>query len=218
MYGSSNRIIQNNVNKINYDKKMQETIKENKAAGRRPKLLLHVCCAPCSSHCIELLREDFDLVLDFYNPNIENKEEFDKRKDELLRFREAVDQEGTIETFIPEYRHEEFLDRIKGFEEEPERGKRCIICYRQRLEQAARSAKELEADYFTTTLTISPQKDSQVLNRIGEAVGNKYGIEFLNSDFKKRGGYQHSVELSNQYGLYRQDYCGCEFSKNTNKE
>lgn len=177
----------------------------------RPKLLLHACCAPCSSAVLERMVEFCDICVLFYNPNIDTEMEFKRRSEELNKL--VSDAGWKVETKIMEYDHEEFLDISKGLEDVPEGGARCIKCFRQRLEVSAKYAKENGFDYFTTTLTISPHKNSEVINRIAETVGNENGIKVLYSDFKKKNGFKRSTELSNQYGLYRQDYCGCEFSK-----
>lgn len=175
----------------------------------KPKLLLHACCGPCSTYPIEELANIFDITIDFYNPNIENEEEFLKRLEELKSF--IKDKNVKLE-YLP-YNHDEFLEVVKGLENEREGGRRCLECFKLRLEKSAKRAKEEDFDYFTTTLTISPLKNSQVLNQLGQRIGQEYDVQFLPSDFKKRNGYKRSVELSSEYNLYRQDYCGCEFSK-----
>ena len=166
------------MNKINYQKELDRVIDKITGEGKVPKLLLHVCCAPCSSYCLEYLSKYFDITVYFYNPNI---------------------------SFAVEY--------VKGLENEPEGGKRCEKCFRLRLESSARYAKERGFDYFTTTLTISPLKNAQLLNSIGSELAEKYGVPWLYSDFKKREGYKRSIILSKEYDLYRQNYCGCVFSK-----
>ena len=179
---------------------------------RRPRLLLHVCCAPGSTHCMDLLLGHFELVLDCYNPNIWPPEEYDKRLGELVRLTGEAPFAGRVELPDAPYDHSEFLDAARGLEDEPEGGARCAECFRLRLTHAARAARAAGAEYFTTTLTVSPHKDSQLLNRLGREIGRAEGVEFLCSDFKKRDGYRHSIELSAKYGLYRQNWCGCEFS------
>lgn len=194
--------------KINYDKKMQEEIK-SLDKDKKPKLLLHACCGPCSTYPIEELKDIFDITIDFYNPNIENEEEFNKRLEELKSF--IKDKNIGLE--YREYDHNEFLKVAEGLEEEKEGGKRCLKCFKLRLTEAAKRAKDENFDYFTTSLSISPLKNSAVLNTLGEKIGREEDIKYLLSDFKKRNGYKRSVELSKKYNLYRQDYCGCEFSK-----
>jgi predicted adenine nucleotide alpha hydrolase (AANH) superfamily ATPase len=194
--------------KINYDKKMLESIK--KLDGQKERLLLHVCCAPCSSAVLERLAPYFLTSVYFYNPNMDNIEEFTHRALEEQRF---IKQSGLAEeTIIVPYRHEEYIEKISGLENELEGGRRCERCFRLRLENTAKYAREHNFSWFTTTLTISPYKNAPLLNKIGVEIAEKYGINYLESDFKKRSGYLRSIELSKQYGLYRQNYCGCEFS------
>lgn len=191
---------------INYQK---ETDKIIKALDSRKKLLLHACCAPCSSHVVEFLKEYFDITILFYNPNIYPKEEYELRLREEIKLAEHFN----VELICGDYYPQEFFDEVKGYENEPEGGERCLRCFRQRLLYTAKKAKELNFDYFTTSLSISPLKNAENLNRIGVEVGKQEGVEFLLSDFKKKGGYARSVELSNQLGFYRQNYCGCVYSK-----
>lgn len=194
--------------KINYDKKMQESIE--KLNGEKTKLLLHVCCAPCSSSVLERLAPYFAISVYFYNPNMDREEEFTHRALEEQRF---IKQSGLAEeVIIVPYRHEEYLEKVRGLENEPEGGGRCEQCFRLRLESAASYAKEHGFKWFTTTLTLSPYKNAPLLNKIGIETAEKYSINYLESDFKKRNGYLRSIELSRQYSLYRQNYCGCEFS------
>ena len=261
-------------NTKNYQRLMEQEISRwREQPGRRPRLLLHSCCAPCSSAVLDALCADFDITLFYYNPNISTEAEFTHRVDELRRFchETGIDVErqdsaghllGAVEVVVPPYDHREFLAIARGHERDPERGERCHLCYRQRLERTAEymgevnqawaaaqhsgdSATEAPAtsvnvqhvkrpadetlscggaqctqagvtrpyDYFCTTLTLSPLKSSEVLNVIGEDIGKAHGLSFLPSDFKKRGGYQKSIELSKQYELYRQNFCGCEFSR-----
>ena len=253
-------------NTKNYQRLMEQEISRwREQPGRRPRLLLHSCCAPCSSAVLDALCADFDITLFYYNPNISTEAEFTHRVDELRRFchETGIDVErqdsaghllGAVEVVVPPYDHREFLAIARGHERDPERGERCHLCYRQRLERTAEymeemnqacaaaqcsedTAKERSAacaeaqrvesgaeeinyvgthrpfDYFCTTLTLSPLKSSEVLNVIGEDIGKAHGLSFLPSDFKKRGGYQKSIELSKQYELYRQNFCGCEFSR-----
>lgn len=178
-----------------------------------PTLMLHSCCAPCSSYVLEYLAEYFKITVVYYNPNISPEEEFRKREEEQRRFISQLPVKNPITLLTQSYDPNEFYEAVKGLEQEPEGGKRCFVCYRLRLERAARLAKEQGFDWFTTTLTLSPLKNSQIINRIAEEVSEKYGVKNLPSDFKKREGYKRSIELSREYGLYRQNYCGCEFSK-----
>ena len=196
---------------------MEAAIQE-KSESSKPKLLLHACCAPCSTAVLESLVEFFEITLFFYNPNIENETEFRRRAEECQRL--VKEMELPIHCIITNYLHKEFLDIAKGLEKEPERGERCTACFRLRLEETAAFGRrwnqehpEENFDYYCTSLSISPLKDAERLNRLGEEIGEKYDIPFLPSDFKKKGRYLRSVELSKKYGLYRQDYCGCEFSK-----
>ena len=195
------------MNKINYDKKMQEQMTEdNKGA----KLLLHSCCAPCSSACLERLKEHFLITVLYYNPNIDEKAEYEKRKAEQIRF---LKETGWADFLDCDHDAQAFEKMAQGLEDEPERGKRCYACYALRLEKTARVAKEKGFDYFATTLTLSPHKNAAWLNEIGERVGGMYEVNYLFSDFKKQGGYYRSTALSLEYDLYRQDFCGCRFSK-----
>ena len=171
--------------KQNYQKMLEETIAKNQREERVPSLLLHSCCAPCSSYCLEYLSQYFKITVFYYNPNIYPEEEYTKRVYEMAR----------------------------GLEDVKEGGERCFRCYELRLRESAELAKELHMDYFTTTLSISPLKNAEKLNEIGDRLSEEYGIAYLNSDFKKKNGYKRSVELSEEYGMYRQYYCGCVFSK-----
>ena len=197
---------------MNYDKEMTkiiDTISEPK------KLLLHSCCAPCSSACIERLTNFFDITILYYNPNIEPYEEYLKRKKEEIRFIKEYPNIHKLDIIDCDYDNDFFFCFGSGLEEEPERGKRCLKCYNLRMEYTAKKAKELGYDYFATTLTLSPLKDSQVLNKIGFALSKKYDISYLPSDFKKQNGYKRSIELSKEYNLYRQNFCGCKYSRKT---
>lgn len=201
--------------KRNYQIELDKLIDTLQKQHICPNLLLHSCCAPCSSYVLEYLSAFFNITLFYYNPNISPKEEFDKRINELNRLvREMLPQSG-IKIIEGKYDPETFFELSQGLENEPERGKRCMLCYRLRLEESAKQAKALGMDYFTTTLSISPLKNADALNSIGEALALTYGIPYLVSDFKKRNGYKRSIELSNEYNLYRQNYCGCIYSKNT---
>ncbi len=201
--------------KDNFQKKTDEYIRSLQERGERGKLLLHSCCAPCSSYCLEYLRKYFDITDYFYNPNITNTDEYEKRAGELGRLISEYNKSGadSIEYVTGRYAPEEFIQAVRGLENEPEGGLRCVKCFRLRLYETAGYAAENGFDCFTTTLTISPLKNASVLNYIGQEAAEKFGIYFLPSDFKKRGGYQRSIELSREYNLYRQDYCGCVFSK-----
>lgn len=179
--------------------------------SKKPKLLLHVCCAPCSSHCISVLDPYFDITVFYYNPNISPLEEYQRRLEEEKRFLKQAYPH--IKVIDAEYDSQNFDEMSKGLENLPEGGERCKKCYKMRLQKSGEYAKQNGFDYFTTTLTVSPYKHSATLNQIGEDVSNSLGIKYLFSDFKKEDGYKHSIELSKKYNLYRQDYCGCKFSK-----
>ena len=179
----------------------------------RQKLLLHVCCAPCSSHVLELLNEAYDITAFFYNPNITLQEEYQKRMEELRRFVGEAPFAKTVTVVDGEYAPELFFEMSEGLENEPERGSRCYKCYELRMRRSAEYAKEHGYDIFTTTLSISPHKNAAWLNEIGERLSKEIGIEYLYSDFKKKNGYSRSIQLSKEYNLYRQDYCGCIYSK-----
>lgn len=191
---------------------MEKIISENKKAHKKPTLLLHSCCAPCSSACLERLAGAFDLTVYYYNPNIDGAAEYEKRSGEQERLCAAFGVKVIVENYNPE----EFYSAVAGLEDQPEGGKRCEKCFYLRLYKTALYAREKGFDYFSTTLTLSPLKNAELLNEIGNTVAQKSGVRFLPSDFKKRGGYLRSVELSAEYGLYRQNYCGCVFSKNKN--
>ena len=201
------------MNKINYQKELEKVIERNRRLGKVPKLLLHVCCAPCSSYCLEYLSLYFDITVYFYNPNISVKEEYDYRLSEEERFISLKEFKYPVKMTESEYRPEDFFKAVKGLEAEPEGGKRCRECFRLRLEATAKKAAELGFDFFTTTLTLSPLKNAALLNEIGVEMGERYGVEWLCSDFKKKEGYKRSIELSREYSLYRQNYCGCVFSR-----
>ncbi|MDO5715975.1 MAG: epoxyqueuosine reductase QueH [Tissierellia bacterium] len=202
--------------KENYHLKMENIIRQ--IGNKRPKLLLHSCCGPCSSAVIERLAPHFHLTVFYYNPNIDTKKEYEYRAKEQQTLVKKLGLSHDIDVKIAIYDSKEYYEFVKGFEKEPEGGKRCTRCFRLRLEKTAQVAKEEEYDYFTTTLSISPHKDSQRLNRLGHRIGEKYGIDYLYSDFKKKNGYSRSVELSKAFDMYRQDYCGCVFSKREMEE
>ncbi len=179
----------------------------------RGKLLLHVCCAPCSSHVLEKLASYFDITVYFYNPNITDKLEYEKRFSELERFVGEAPFASRVKVVDGGYASELFFDMSKGLEDEPERGPRCYKCYEMRMEAAARYAKKHGYDIFTTSLSISPHKNASWINEIGARCKEKYGVGYMYSDFKKKNGYARSIQLSKEYNLYRQDYCGCIYSK-----
>ena len=201
------------MNKVNYDLKFSKEVEKVKSLGGKPKLLMHSCCAPCSTECLRRVVPVFDTHLFFYNPNITMQSEYEKRLEELENYVKIV-YNNSIKVLKSEYNKEEFLSFIKGYEDEKEGGKRCKLCYLLRLEETAKLAKKLNYNYFTTTLSVSPYKNSNWINEIGFSLQEKYGVLFLPSDFKKSDGYKNSIKLSTEYGLYRQNYCGCEFSKN----
>ncbi len=197
----------------NYAKELEYLIEKNQEQGRVPTLLLHACCAPCSSAVLEYLSRFFAITLLYYNPNIAPYEEYEKREAELRRLVREMDVVHPVQLLPCSYDGQAYCQAVEGLEGEPEGGKRCTACFRLRLEYTARQAAKLHFDYFTTTLSISPLKNARLLNQLGEELGEKYGVAHLPSDFKKKDGYKRSVELSKVYGLYRQDYCGCVFSK-----
>lgn len=199
--------------KQNYQIILDKTLSDIVGSGAKPRLLLHACCAPCSSYVLEYLNRYFDISVLFYNPNITEHEEYEKRAKELRRLIAELPHEGDIKFIDGGYSPEEFENIAKGLEDAPEGGARCMKCYRLRLEAAAKRAAEGGFDFFTTTLSISPHKNAQALNSIGSALADEYGVSWLFSDFKKKNGYKRSCELSAVYGLYRQDYCGCEYSR-----
>lgn len=194
--------------KTTYQKQLDELLLSIKSEPK-PTLLLHACCGPCSTYVLEYLSKHFDITLFFYNPNIYPREEYQLR---LSTQRELLEKTGWAKIREGEYDHRSFLAAVKGYEGEPEGGARCEFCFRQRMEEAAKVAAEGGFDYFATTLSVSPHKDAALLGGIGEEMEARYGVKHLPSDFKKKEGYKRSVTLSKEYGLYRQDYCGCEFS------
>lgn len=198
--------------KVNYKLQMDKEIERIRNLNQKPTLLLHACCAPCSSAVLEVLHKYFDITMFFYNPNISPQSEFSFRLEELKRLLIEMNL-AKIEVISPEYDYSEFEVIAKGMEDVPEGGARCAKCYRLRLEKLVSFAKEKEFDYATTTLSISPYKNAQWLNQIGLELGEKYGVKYLCSDFKKGEGYKRSCELSKEYNLYRQNYCGCVYSK-----
>ena len=212
----------------NYSKVLEKEIQKLDESGTRPRLLLHSCCAPCSSYVMEYLWEHFCITVFYYNPNITASEEYDYRLEEEKRLIEAYNRQvetqdftgmnstpkaGKIEILEAPYDPENYLAAVKGYENCPEGGERCGICFEMRLRKTAEAALAGGYDFFTTTLTISPLKNAGMLNEIGERVGEQYGVKFLPSDFKKKNGYKRSIELSKCFDLYRQNFCGCAFSK-----
>ena len=194
--------------RINYNKEMVNIIKG--IEGKRPKLLLHSCCGPCSTSVIERLKPFFELVVYFYNPNIFPKDEYTRRAFEQSNYLEKLG----IEYIQGDYEIDQYESVVKGLEEEKEGGRRCLECFRLRLEKTAQMADKMNIGYFTTTLTVSAHKNSQLINEAGLKIAGRYNTKFLVSDFKKEGGYQKSIEISKEQGMYRQDYCGCIYSKN----
>lgn len=197
---------------INYHLKMEEII-NNLPSDKIPSLLLHACCAPCSSYVLEILSKYFNITIFYYNPNITPKEEFDKRIVELKKLVSEIPHKNEIKIIEGSYDNDIFENRINEYKNLGERSKRCFECYSLRLEETVKLAKEKKFDFFTTTLSISPYKNANWLNEIGEKLEKKYNIKYLYADFKKNNGYKRSIELSLMYDLYRQDYCGCIYSK-----
>ena len=199
--------------KKNYQKEMEKLLEKLKKEGRVPSLLLHSCCAPCSSYVLEYLSQYFYITVFYYNPNIYPDTEYEKRVLEQQQLIGKIQAKYPISFLAGAYEKSLFYDTVRGMEKEKEGGKRCFCCYEMRLREAAKEAKKGNFDYFTTTLSISPMKNAAKLNEIGEQIGKEEGVSYLLSDFKKKNGYKRSVELSELFGLYRQDYCGCIFSK-----
>lgn len=207
------------MNKTNYQLELDKIIERNKREDITPSLLLHSCCAPCSSYTIEYLSDYFNITVLYYNPNISEHSEYEKRKAEQIRLIHLLDTKNKVSFLDCVYNSREFFDIAKGYEKCREGGERCFRCYKLRLEKTALAAKENHFDYFCTTLSISPLKNAQKINEIGFELADKYAVKWLPSDFKKREGYKRSIELSRQFNLYRQNYCGCVFSKReTQKE
>ncbi len=200
------------MDKINYDKLMIKEIESFN--GEKKSILLHSCCGPCSSSVIERLKDYFDITVIYYNPNIEPNEEYEKRKKVQI----GLLNELGIPFMDSPYDNDYFHELTKGLDSEPEGGARCHVCYGFRLKYTAKVAKENNYDYFCTTLTVSPYKNSDIINKIGKSIGDEYNIKYLLSDFKKREGYKRSIELSNKYQLYRQNYCGCLYAKGDDNE
>lgn len=202
---------------MNYQKELEKLISSLQKEGKTPRLLLHSCCAPCSSYVLEYLSNYFEITVFYYNPNIFPESEYTKRILEQQMLIQNMNMKHPVSFIAGNYDRERFYEIAAGLEHLKEGGERCFRCYELRLEEAARVAQDGEFDYFTTTLSISPMKNAEKLNEIGKRVGTKYDIAYLQSDFKKKNGYKRSIELSKEYGLYRQDYCGCEFSYSSRK-
>lgn len=200
------------MNKVNYQKELEKTL-ETIHDDNPPRLLLHACCAPCSSYVLEYLSEYFIIDILFYNPNISTSEEYMHRADELKRLVRSMNFKNQVTPIIDNYEPDTFYKCVKGLEDCKEGGNRCFRCYRMRLEQAVKFAQKGNYDFFTTTLSISPLKNAQKLNEIGLELEKEYNVKYLLSDFKKKNGYKRSIELSRKYDLYRQNFCGCIFSK-----
>ena len=198
---------------INYRIEMEREIEALKRAGRRPLLALHSCCAPCSSAVLEQLNDAFQIAVFYYNPNISPEDEFRRRAEEQLRLVREMPLAEDIRAEIGAYDPERFYAAVRGHESDPEGGARCSICFELRLRETAKYARDIGAEYFTTTLSISPLKDASRLNTLGSAIAAEYGLKYLHSDFKKKDGYRRSFALSKEYDLYRQDFCGCVYSK-----
>lgn len=198
--------------KRNFQKELDKIIEENEKSEKVPTLLLHSCCAPCSSYCLEYLSQHFKITVFYYNPNIYPENEYEHRAAEQKRLIEALPAKYKIDFIEAQFDPDEFYRSVKGLENKKEGGERCFVCYRLRLQKAAETAKANGFDYFTTTLSLSPLKNSQKINEIGEDIGYKLGIKHLPSDFKKKNGYKRSIELSKEHNLYRQNYCGCVYS------
>ena len=200
-------------NKINYHKELEKEIKQWSEKNICPTILLHCCCAPCSSYCLEFLNKYSKITAYYYNPNITDPNEYRHRVEELKRLINEMPMQNKAAFLEGEYEPSIFYEASKGLENEPERGRRCIKCYEMRLRKTAEEAAKGGYDYFTTTLTISPLKDAEILNNLGKHLAEEYGVKYLFSDFKKNGGYQRSIQLSKEYNLYRQNFCGCEYSR-----
>ena len=201
------------MNKINYQKQLDNLLIQLKKENKKPSLLLHICCAPCNSYVLEYLSSYFNITVFFYNPNISFEDEYKKRVNEELRFLKEFPLNNAVKFVEGNYDPKSFYTIVKGKENLQEGGERCYSCYELRLRESAIYASENKFDYYTTSLSISPYKNTDWLNEIGVRLGKEYGVEYLISDFKKKNGYKRSIELSKEYNLYRQDYCGCIYSK-----
>ena len=202
--------------KVNYQKEMEKLIEQCRKKEEVPTLLLHSCCAPCSSAVLERLAEHFRITVLYYNPNIAPQTEYENRIKEQERFVAQLPTKYPVSFLAGEYDTKRFYEAVKGMENLPEGGERCFVCYELRLRETAKLAKEKGFDFFTTTLTISPLKNAEKINEIGEALAEEYGVTHLPSDFKKRNGFKRSTELSKEHNLYRQNYCGCVYSRQAN--
>ena len=198
---------------MNYQKLLDETLEKIKLENNIPSLLLHACCAPCSSYVLEYLSKYFNITIYYYNPNIHPIDEYTRRIEELRKFLKEYKTKNKVELIEEKYDTKDYYLAIKGLETLPERSEKCYKCYEFRMKKAAQYAKENKFDYFTTTLSISPYKNANWINDIGKNLEKEYGIKYLYADFKKKDGYKRSLELSREYNLYRQDYCGCNSSK-----
>ena len=207
------RVLQIHLVNMNYQKLLDLKLEEIKNSNKVPTLLLHACCAPCSSYTIEYLSKYFKITIYYYNPNIHPKEEYNRRVEELKKFLTEFKTDNEVKLIEEHYDPLEYFNSVKGLEKLGEKSKRCYECYKLRMEEAAKYASLNNFDYFTTTLSISPYKVSSWINEIGEYLSNKYNINYLYADLKKKNGYKRSLELSKEFNLYRQDYCGCIYSK-----
>lgn len=203
---------------MNYQKQLEITLEDIVNKDDVPSLLLHACCAPCSSYVLEYLSKYFNITILYYNPNIYPSEEYNRRLNELKKFLETFPHCNRINLMECDYNSFEYYNKVKGLEKLGERSKRCYECYSFRMEKAALIAKEKKFDYFTTTLSISPYKNASWINEIGGLLEEKYNVKYLYADFKKKNGYKRSIELSKEFNLYRQDYCGCVYSKQEQEE
>ena len=204
--------------KINYQLICEEELRLADAMEKTPSLLLQVCCAPCGSHVIDCLAAHFEVTVLYYNPNIWPRAEYDKRLGELRRMLPMMETKYPVHIMECDYDDSAFYAAAAGLEDEPEGGRRCTRCFELRMGKTAELAKQGGYDYFTTTLSVSPHKNSQLLNLIGEKLSEEHGVRYLHGDFKKREGYKRSIQLSEKYGLYRQNYCGCRFSFRENAD
>lgn len=201
------------MNKPDYQRQMEDILAKIADTGKTPSLLLHSCCAPCSSSVMERLTDYFDITVYYYNPNISPEQEYVKRKEEQKRLLALFDSTHRLDFLDVDYDAGSFDDIARGLENEPEGGRRCLKCYELRLRKTAETAKKLGFDFFGTTLSVSPYKNAAALNTIGDDEAKRFGVSFLTADFKKKNGYLRSIQLSKKYGLYRQNFCGCRFSK-----
>lgn len=199
--------------KENYQKRLDSILVGLEEKSEAPRLLLQSCCGPCSSYVLEYLTRYFSVTVLFYNPNIQPEPEYQKRLENQIKLINSLPVKNPVSLLGCDYDGDAFTRAVKGLESEPEGGARCAVCFRLRLEETAKLAREGGFDFFCTTLSVSPHKDAQLINRLGYEIADKYGVRWLPCDFKKKGGYLRSIELSRQYELYRQNYCGCLYSK-----